>query len=254
MPAVLEAPKRLVVLGASNVELALPQLLDEARGRLGAPLEVLAAFGPGRSYGLTSRVLGRGIPGILECGLWPALGDGGARERTLALVLDIGNDLLYGADVDTLTGWVRACVERLEPHAERIVLGGLPAGLERLSRGRYLLFRNLFYPPCRLPFAGAQAGVRELGPRLDALASDRGLALVPTAPEWYGFDPIHVRRRFRRPFWQGLLGGQVLPCPIPRASGVLRLLAPERRTWLGFEQRRRQPAGRLADGTTLAFY
>jgi hypothetical protein len=249
-----ERRNRLIVLGASNVVLGLPQLLDEARARLGAPLDVLAAFGFGRSYGLTSRVLGRGLPGILQSGLWPALGDGALRERTQALVLDVGNDLLYGAEPDTIAGWVGTCLERLRPHAANIVLGGLPAGLETVSRSRYLLFRTLFYPPCRLPFATAQVSIQRLGEQLAALAREHGLPIAANSPAWYGFDPIHVRRAYRRLFWQGLLGGQVLYSHMRPASGAWRLLPPERRTLLGLSQRRHQPAARLEDGTTLAFY
>ena len=93
-----------------------------------------------------------------------------------------------------------------------------------------------------------------LGDRLAALASEHGVPLAANTPGWYGLDPIHVRRPYRRLFWQRLLGGQVLYSHIRPALGRLRLAPPERRTWLGLVQRRSQPAARLQDGTTLAFY
>src|SRR5438270_1664562 len=98
-------PRRVVLLGASNLTRGISTVVETAQAVWGSPLEVLAALGHGRSYGLRSRVFGRELPGITGCGLW---GDVAARgpAETAALVTDIGNDLLYGASVPTILGWV----------------------------------------------------------------------------------------------------------------------------------------------------
>ena len=85
-----------MLLGASNLRLVLPVLIDDLRRAAGGPVEVLAACGHGRSYGRRSRLLFiRHLPGITRCGLWAAL------ERrpplpTIALLTDVGNDLVSG--------------------------------------------------------------------------------------------------------------------------------------------------------------
>ena len=60
-------------------------MVETAHGVWGRPLEVFVALGHGRSYGRSTRMLGRQLPGILECGLWPELaarhGDADRRGR-----------------------------------------------------------------------------------------------------------------------------------------------------------------------------
>ncbi|HEY4597786.1 MAG TPA: hypothetical protein VIJ02_15405, partial [Thermoanaerobaculia bacterium] len=116
---------RTVLLGASNLRISLPLVLDRVRRRAGGPVEVLAACGHGRSWGAWSRFLYvRHLPGISRCGLWEEL-----RSRpllpTLAVVTDVGNDLVYGAPVEEIAGWVEACLDRLVPETE-IVMTLLP--------------------------------------------------------------------------------------------------------------------------------
>ena len=107
---------RVVLLGASNLTRSFPQVVATARALAGEPIEVVAALGHGRSFGLRSRVLARSLPGIVGCGLWAALDGAPARARTLALVTDVGNDIVYGVGVETIREWVETCVSRLEEH------------------------------------------------------------------------------------------------------------------------------------------
>ncbi len=91
-----------MLLGASNVQMGRGGLIAEALGAVGAGAHVFVAAGHGRSYGEWSRVLLRGLPGIVSCGLWPALDERRAPGPGFALLSDIGNDLAYGATPETL--------------------------------------------------------------------------------------------------------------------------------------------------------
>src|SRR5687768_14330413 len=120
-------PERLVALGASNLTRGFPVVVATARSAFGPGVEILAAHGLGRSYGMESRVLARTLPAILDCGLWAAL-DARPRTPTRALVTDVGNDILYGASADQILRWVATAVERLSQAGAEIVLTGLPMG------------------------------------------------------------------------------------------------------------------------------
>ena len=117
-------PGRVVLLGASNLTRALPLVIGLARQRLGGPLDVHAALGHGRSYGRRSTVLIRSLPGVLESGLWPALEAPaqGASVALHALLTDVGNDIVYGHDPDTIAGWIDTCIGRLAGLGARIVM------------------------------------------------------------------------------------------------------------------------------------
>jgi hypothetical protein len=255
--------RRIILLGASNVTLAFPVILDIARGICGRPLEVLAAFGHGRSYGERHALLWRELPGIIECGLWQAL-----RQLppapTAALVTDIGNDLLYEVPVPQILGWVETCLDRLQGAGAATVLTPLPlAGALALSPAKYLLLRTVLYPACRLPFRTMRDRAVDLDERLRWLGSKRQVFLAEPRPEWYGFDRIHIRPTCWRTAWQQILAlwstcsalANTTAEPLSLCDRIaLRGLAPERRWLFRREQSTPQPAGRLPDGSTISLY
>ncbi|HEV8307957.1 MAG TPA: SGNH/GDSL hydrolase family protein [Methylomirabilota bacterium] len=252
---------RVVLLGASNLTLGLPTVLSVTHAMLGpGPMDILVAAGHGRSYGQWSRVLARGLPGILGCGLWPAARRPGG-VRIYALLTDIGNDLAYGASPADLAGWVSACVERLGEAGADTVLTLLPArSLARLPPWQYHLFKAVLFPGRRLPFRVLHARVAEINQRLTTLAARAKVKVVDPEARWYGPDSIHLRRRERAAAWQAILsrwevaGG---PTGIPDAARrrlPCRRMAPEWRTVLGVTLRRPQPSGVLGDGTTISLY
>jgi hypothetical protein len=249
------------LLGASNLTRGIATVVETASRVWGRPLDVLGAFGHGRSYGLDKAVLGRRLPAITACGLWEALGRRLAAP-TAALLTDVGNDLLYEVDAPQIAAWVECCLDRLQALGARVVMTGLPThALERLSRPKYLLLRTLLFPGSRLSLTELTRRTWELDRRLRQAAHHRGVPLVSHRAQWYGFDPIHIKLRHWGPAWREILAQWSADMPLPElprpALGrwlYLRLLPPQQRWFFGWEQRWTQPAGRLADGTSLAFY
>jgi hypothetical protein len=123
--------ERLVLLGACNLARGLHTVMTLAERREGRPLQVFAAAGHGRSYGARSRVLGRSLPGILECALWDEL----LRQPKLptrAVVADVGNDIVYGVTNDRILEWVEVRGRRLQ----RLPANGAQALRHRRGRHR----------------------------------------------------------------------------------------------------------------------
>jgi hypothetical protein len=258
--------RQVVLLGASNVALGWRTIFALIRARAAGPIEIRGAFGHGRSYGVRSRVLGRGLPGITECGLWPSL----ARSTpcdTAAVVTDLGNDLMYGIDVSQIMRWLNWCVDRLcEQHA-RTVITRLPvAGVREMSPTRFRMLRSLLFPSSRMSHESAIGLAEELDAAVVELASTMGIEVVEQNPAWYGFDPIHVLKQQRASAWSEILDrimkstiGHVAGAPdessaaAPRCPALWRL-APERRWLFGAEQSREQPVSVLDDGTRIHLF
>jgi hypothetical protein len=253
-----EPALRAILLGASNLKAALPALIGGVRQRAGEPVEVLAACGHGRSYGTWSRFLFvRRLPGIAGCGLWREL-ERRPPRRTLALVTDVGNDLVYGASAEAIAGWVEVCLDRLVRQEAEIVLTLLPLSrLEKLSPWQVRLAVSLLFPGRPAPWPGLLERARELDGRLRRMGEERGARLVEPEASWYGADPIHLRRSVRRQVWDGVLslglpdeGVTHPPAPQPHiplfGAAELRLFGAALRT--------PQPAVRLPDGTSVALY
>lgn len=252
--------RRVVLLGASNIARSLSIVVDSARNAWGSPLDIIAATGHGRSYGMSSRVFGRTLPGILQSGLWEALA---SRQPapTAALVTDIGNDILYGASAEQIARWVERCLIQLTPLTQQITITQLPlASLEELGSMRFLFMRTILFPKSRLTLRSALASARELNASVSQLAEQYGAQIVAPAKHWYGVDPIHIRRAHQPDAWQWILQPwnpkqETAPA---RHSFVrwasLRRIRPQTRRMFGVEQQQTQPAKRLSDGSLVSLY
>lgn len=252
-----EPALRAILLGASNLKISLPFLLAGLRRRAGGPVEVLAACGHGRSYGAWSRFLYvRRLPGIAGCGLWPAL-EKLPPCRSVALLTDVGNDLVYGASPEEIAGWIGICLDRLAPHAAGTVLTLLPLSrLEKLTPRQVRLAVAILFSGRPAPWPGLLDHARDLDERLRRMGERYGARLVKPEASWYGLDPIHLRRNVRQQVWDDVLS-RWFPDP-PAGPPGRRPRIP----WFGCEETRLgplslrtvQPALRFEDGTTVSFY
>lgn len=266
-PTPLSTPSpvaRFVLLGASNLTMGFPALFAALHRRAGGPVEVLGAFGHGRSYGTWSRILFvRWLPGITGCGLWDEL----ARRPcvpTYALVTDVGNDLGYGQEVETVLAWVGSCLERLAAHGAQVVITPLPrARIDRLAPWQVRLTHHVFFPFRPVDPEKLLERVQRLDRGLRRLGEAHGARLVEPDPAWYGFDPIHIRRHLRRRAWEAITAHFSLPAPatgdppLPRivqSRGFPGLRAHQVRLFHAFELHTPQPACRYRDGSTVSLY
>jgi hypothetical protein len=240
-----------VALGASNLTRGFQTVIATARSAWGHEVEIVAALGHGRSYGARSRLAIRSLPSILESGLWRQI-ETSPRVRTRGLVTDVGNDILYGFPVEQILVWVGDAVGRLQTLTDDIVLTDLPlASIRRLSPPKFLLFRSVLVPSCRLSLPQILEAAERLNLGLADLAAARGIRFFRLDPEWYGFDPIHIRPALWRPAWQEILGDPPAADEhgATRAEGLrLYFMRPERQWLAGIEQISPQHGRRLPQG------
>jgi len=252
---------RAIFLGASNLVRGIDSLVTSTQLALGGPVEVIAAMGHGRSYNLTTTVLTRQLSGLLRSGIWDAV-EKLPEAATYAVATDVGNDLLYEATPEQIARWVDEAIDRLQQVADRVILTGVPIeSISALTPTRYYVVRYAFFPSARLTFDRATNYAFELHERLAEIAAGRSIPFAEQPGSWYGFDPVHHKPAMRGEAWRTILGHwneQADEVPLARRSLkrelYLKWLAPEMRRIAWFQQRRVQPVGRLADGTTIALY
>lgn len=243
---------RVVLLGASNLSRGFATVVRLARGRLAAPLEVLAAPGRGRSYGTEASFLGRVLPGIEGCGLWSALERSTRDLPTRALVCDVGNDVAFGVPGPVILQWLERVLDRLADRGARITVLGPPVESVRgISPRAFEFWSRLFFPGRAARREPLIATLEEVDAGLRRTCEARGLEFVAPRLAWYGLDPIHVRHGSQLEAWGTVLEswgeatawrGRV-PCPPPLERRIL-----------GVPFRTDQPAARLPDGSTIAIY
>ena len=248
---------RVVALGASNLTRGFPTVVAVAQAAWGPNVEIVAALGHGRSYGAYSRVVVRGLPGILESGLWQALASF-PEAPTRALVTDVGNDILYGFSAPQTLAWVAEAVGRLQRFTQDIVLTDLPlVSIRRLSRAKFLMFRTFLYPRCRLSFDQVTECAERVNAGLAELSATRGVRFFHLNPAWYGYDPIHIRPSVWRLVWPEILGSPASAdkARVSRAESLrLHLMRPQRQWLLGMEQFAPQSGVALASGGRVWLY
>jgi hypothetical protein len=255
----------VVLLGASNVTLGFPRIVSAVRQLFPGKLQILAAHGHGRSYGQRSWVPFRSLPGIRQSGLWEAL----ARLRETsqpapplyALVTDIGNDLVFGNSPERIAEWIEDCVSRLQAHNASVTLGRLPlTSLQSLGRWRFRATRTLFFPKSSLTYDRVQVDAPRLDELVAGIALRMKLASFTPRPEWYGFDPIHIRRTYRAAAWREVFSQWSTPLDdLARSPGLLaawrywRLQPAERRAF-GRDRAVSQPTWRWGDDSGIWLY
>lgn len=258
------APRRAVLLGASNLAVGLPTIFPAVQRAWGRPVEILAAIGHGRGYGCESRVLGRVLPPIIDCGLWEALEERPGAE-TAVLLTDIGNDLVLGATAEQLVTWVETCLSRLPTDNMRVTITELPlVSLEKMGKWRFLFFRTFLFPGSRLGFQEALDAANYVNAALQDLARQYNAQTVRPLEQWYGFDPIHIRRSQRPRAWQHVFGewnaaydadNDRVSNEVSRPSAwYLYRLRPLERKFFLMHQHKPQPAGCLPDGSTISLF
>lgn len=247
---------RVIALGASNLTRGFRTVVAAARAAWGPEVQLLAAIGHGRSYGAPSRVIGRALPGILESGLWRKL-DSLPALPTRALVADVGNDILYGVSAGRILAWVEETLHRLLRVTQDITITDLPlAGTRRLSHARFLLFRSIMFPFCRLPLGHVLEIAEIVNAGLVELAVASGVRLYRLNPAWYGLDPIHFRPSVLCSAWEEILDARATahrPCSL-RERLSLCLMPPERRWIVGVEQFTPQTGVALPSGGRVWLY
>ena len=244
--------QHVILLGASNISIGFPLIVNLLRSGFDGPLHLCAAEGHGRSYGIWSSIGPRALPSIRDSAVWNHLAtDKQQCTRPKALITDIGNDLMYQIPPRKITVWVSECMERLLESNTEILMTMLPMGsVAKLSPSRFYVFRSALFPANRISFDDLSKLVHELDERIRELATDLPVTPLDPPGDWYGFDPIHIRRRCRLSAWSHYFSHwsdwQPNDTRPPRILSTIRSgrLKPYERRWFGREQSFAQPIWR----------
>lgn len=255
---------RIILLGASNVTKGVSVIIETAQRMFGSPLDVYAAIGHGRSYGLKSFVLVRSLPSILDSHVWEVV-----REQpdvpTYALVGDIGNDVMYGPPPEQIAWWIEQSFDRLGAIGAKTICTGLPLdSIDRLKKWEYLAARTLMFPTKRITFEAAKQRSHAIAQRVQSIAAERTIPFIQLPGAWYGIDPIHIRPGRKALAWSSILSHWLSEEQVDQETVLargslsrwikLRSSSPEKWWLLGMQRGRQQPSATLADGTQVSLY
>jgi hypothetical protein len=194
----------VLVFGASNVRRGLVSLINEVNFCYGSRWDLVIVAGHGRSYGASTSVLGRRLPGIRQA-VWRDhfSGHHGARY---ALLTDFGNDLFYGATIFQLQQWIEESLTILHREKVKLTMTGLPLeAIQGCQKAKFFLLRTIFFPKTKLKFCDAIRGAERLDEVIRELSKMYHASYIQPSLQWYGVDPIHIRRDCYANAWSAFL-------------------------------------------------
>ena len=268
-----DQPRALVVaLGASNLSRGLSRLVTICRRCTAKPIDLFAGAGHGRSYGANSRIWNRRLPSILGSGLWRSLdrnsGSDALNNTTrLAVITDIGNDLLYGFSVEQITAWIEEVVLRLQQRGFQIVITQLPIeSIQAVGPLRFHILKSILVPGCQQSLEAIKDQSHQINNKIVSLSKGHHVTILRQSGSWYGIDAIHVKRSCLNELWQrvvdcwpGISREQHAMRGVDRFGGWqewsrLGAASAEVRSLSGLMLFTPQPALRLADTTRIYLY
>ncbi len=183
----------ILLLGASNLSRAYSGLVSFFKLNLvSVEVKVLAAFGSGRAYSTSAGMLNIVYPPLSSCTLF----DEAERvcqhySRVVALVTDIGNDIMYNVPQDRIVEDLECVLSRLALMQAEIHFTPIPKHLENnLGEKQFFILRALSYPRSRQTWKRAIASMRGINRFLSETC--QGPAHLVTGLESFaGFDGIH---------------------------------------------------------------
>lgn len=180
-----------ILLGASNLSRAYQGLVHYLeRGLHPRPVRFLNALGPGRGYCAPGGLLNVVYPPIGACGILDSACMAG-EERILALVTDIGNDIMYDVPAAQIIDSLDKLFAQLKERGADILVTVIPRYLEKaMDDFHFRCLRAAFFPKSRVEMHSATSAVREINSFLQAEATGR-ITLISGLEDCYSFDKIH---------------------------------------------------------------
>jgi hypothetical protein len=188
-----ESPVVLMLLGASNLSRGCFIFAKHLRTcLLPRSVEVLIASGPGRGYCVPGGLLNINYPPICSSDILEvAQKKSESGYRVIALVTDIGNDIMYDVTAEKLIETIQQIFVTLQSMNAEIFYTTLPVAFERkVHPVWFYVLRSVLLPFSRVSYDVAKAGIIAVNQFLKESASE-SCHLIPDMDRYLGYDEIH---------------------------------------------------------------
>ena len=187
------SPYFFVLMGASNLARGYGALAHCFESCLAPdPVEILHAMGPGRGYCAEGGIFNVTYPAIGSSGILESISERAEKpRRVLALITDIGNDIMYGVSSRALTACLTTLLQKLNTFDAEVFVHPIPLDFsEDVSKSQFHILKSIFYPQSAIDYETAKGAVTTVNGFLQAQAGGR-IHLLPSAKDFCGVDKIH---------------------------------------------------------------
>jgi hypothetical protein len=203
-----------IFLGASNLARGYTALVKAAQNFMHPqPCEFLGAIGPGRGYCAPGGFLKVRYPPIATCGILKAAKIKAAHSsRVVALITDIGNDIVYGIPPSLIIRTLSEMIQDLSAMGAEISITSISVDLEKdVGECGYRVLRKIYFPFSDTPFAEAAQATKEINHFIEGLSS-QGIHVIRELDRYQGLDRIHFSLLHSSRLWS-LIASEMFHSP-----------------------------------------
>ncbi len=178
-------------------------------------------MGPGRGYCAEGGIFNITYPPIGSSEIMESAKKRaeGAR-KVIALITDIGNDIMYGVPVDEITACLNTVFQKLDTIEAEVFVHPIPLNFsEDVSKLQFRVLRSIFYPNSVIDYNKAAEAVTTVNDFLRAKAGGR-IHLLPSAKDFCGVDKIHYSIFHSHKAWSRVVAEMLRVLPDPQVGKI----------------------------------
>ena len=190
-----DPPIVFLLMGASNLARGYSMLTHHLSECLEKnKTEFLNALGPGRGFCARGGIFNITYSPIQDCQIIES-GEKKSKEalRTVVLITDIGNDLLYGVSADTLIASLDIMIDEILKWDADIFLTSIHVNLKKdVSPTIFLVLRSLLYPSSKVNYEEMDLSIFKVNDYLEEkVRKNETIHLITGLEAFAGLDKIH---------------------------------------------------------------
>lgn len=187
-----DLPVSIMLLGASNLSRGYHCLTRCLESNL-KPRQVSfrSALGPGRGYCSDGGFLNVTYPPIKSCQLFSELPDPAEGSRNVALVTDLGNDIMYGVHPDSLIEEIKTIHQKLLAGNADMLITPIPSTLvQQLTPFVFKFLKGIFFPRSGVTRLEALSAIKQINAFVEGGVGER-VTVIRGLENFMGWDRIH---------------------------------------------------------------
>ena len=192
-----------IFLGASNLSRSFYGLKRcITRCLFPRPVSFIHALGPGRGYISQGGILNITYPPILQCDiLKAAYKQRKINHKVVALITDIGNDIMYGVSVEEIIGGLQSLFDTLTELEASIFVTSIPVDLKKDIGGFYFrILRRVFFPNSPVEHYQASKAIEVIN-NFITQSLNKNIIAINEMKQFCGIDKIHYSLFKSRSAW-----------------------------------------------------
>jgi len=197
-----------IFLGASNLARSFYGLKRcITRCLFPRPVNFIHAMGPGRGYISQGGILNMTYPPILQCDiLKAAYSRRKINQQVVALITDIGNDIMYGVPVEEIIGGLQSLFDTLTEFEASIFVTSIPVDLKSdIGEFYFRILRRVFFPNSPVEYYQALEAIEVIN-KFIIQSLNKNIIVINEMKQFCGIDKIHYSLFKSRSAWSHIAG------------------------------------------------